>query len=588
MAAEPQPEVFISYSTKDALIAAALADRLRADGIPFWKAPESIPPGVPYSEAIATDIPRCKIILVLLSDKSNYSHHVEKELLCALEEGKPIIPVRIEQVEPSRKLRYALTGAQRLDAFPPFREHLDRIASTLRARLEALRREAPVIKVLEPADRFEVTPGAALPIVFEVLLGTERRLKRARLELRRDGTLVTHRPLAESELNDRGGLHRVEWILPSAMADGGHFQLAVLASDTEGQEGSAQMNGSFAVKLSAPAPTPDPPTVPEPAIPIAAAPEPGATPAPSPAPVASEKPPVKKSRAALALEALAVASVAVLLWSFRLTCLLAFAGAVASVAHTIAEPFTATQEKRASYLPAPYQLSPLFRGLLERPPGSAADRLLHPEKYPAESTEISPSKLLNPLPGQPNALEELERENHEAAALSGVLSRLNPNPVENLTVVLGPREPGRPLKALFKAVSKPKEWNKYLHAAIPPAASEKVTIMQALGRGLGLGVMLGLVAGVVTGILSIGWTALNRVPIEMMPLGEDGSVWSDFGIVAGVVALTIFDTGAAQPETGRWTTPLFWWVAALTALCFLGSATLHNASNAKRQKAILG
>ena len=124
-------DVFVSHSAKDRLIADALVERLGSEGIRYWIAPESIPAGMAYSEAIATDIPRCRVVLVLLSDKSNHSHQVERELLCALEEGKPILPVRIEQVEPSTQLRYALTGAQRLDAFPAFRQHLDDIAGSL-------------------------------------------------------------------------------------------------------------------------------------------------------------------------------------------------------------------------------------------------------------------------------------------------------------------------------------------------------------------------------------------------------------------------------------------------------------------------
>ena len=88
MAGREQFDVFLSYSSRDKLIAEALAERLRRDGFRCWKAPESIPAATPYPEAIVADIPRCRVMLVLLSDKANYSHHVQRELLCARNEKR--------------------------------------------------------------------------------------------------------------------------------------------------------------------------------------------------------------------------------------------------------------------------------------------------------------------------------------------------------------------------------------------------------------------------------------------------------------------------------------------------------------------
>jgi hypothetical protein len=100
--------------------------------------------------------------------------------------------------------------------------------------------------------------------------------------------------------------------------------------------------------------------------------------------------------------------------------------------------------------------------------------------------------------------------------------------------------------------------------------------------------MLGLVAGVIAGLLAIVAAALQKLPLGMLPLGEEETLWADFGLVLIPVALTIFDTGARQPDSGRWTTPLFWWVADLSVLAFLGSSTLNEARNRRRQAAILG
>lgn len=568
MAADEQFDVFVSYSTKDALIAAALAGRLKSDGVRYWWAPESLAPGTSYQEIIARDIPRCRVMLVLLSDKANYSNHVERELLFALEEGKPILPVRIEPVEPSVKLRYALTGAQRLDAFPSFRQHLDAISGTLRTRLETLKREAPVLKVLEPVDKFTAVRGAPLHVSFEVLLGTERRLKRARLEIRRDGALLAHRPLAESELNDRGGVHHVDWLLPPSLADGGHFQLAVLAGDTEGQEGSAEMQGSFALTTEAPSPAP-----------IAAPP-------PAPAPV-SPAPPVagKPSRGARATAGAFATAWTFGVWSFRLVWMLALAGALANVAYTLAEPYTATQESHVYPRPKPVTLPELIpqRGRvfdLTGPPGSKAEQMTK-TKAPTEPAAPTPK----PAPG------DLTSEMLRGAGLSNSgpgLGRFNPSPLEDLYVVKGPRQPGRPVTALISALTHPTEIGKHFHAAIPLENGMAVSLMDAAWQGAGLGARLGIIAGIIAGLLALLSAMVQRLPLEMMPLGEEQHFMADFGILAIVAAVTILDTGADQPDTGRWTTPLFWWVAILTVFCFLGSTALKSALNRKRQAKLLG
>ena len=205
MDAETPFDVFVSYSDKDRLIAQALVERLRRERVHYWWAPETLGGGTNYQEVIARDLPRCRLLLLLLSDKAGYSKHVRKEVMIAMEEGKPILPVRIENVETPVHLRYALTGEQRLDAFPGFRKHLDAIARTVLTLLESLRRETPVVRLLEPADGSAAVRGAALRVGFEITAGEERRLKRVRLELRRNGVLLHHRALAESEINHRGG-----------------------------------------------------------------------------------------------------------------------------------------------------------------------------------------------------------------------------------------------------------------------------------------------------------------------------------------------------------------------------------------------
>ncbi len=682
-------DLFLSYSEKDRLIAEALVERLKKDGVRYWWAPETLQGGTNYQEVIARDIPRCRLLLLLLSDKAGYSNHVKREVMIAMEEGKPILPVRIENVEPPVHLRYALTGEHRLDAFPKFREHLNKIADALLSLLESLRRETPVVRLLEPADGDVSARGAPLRVIFEVVPGADRRVKRVRLELRRDGTLLHHRALAESEIDDRGGRHEVEWRLPEALADGGRFQLAVLASDNNGQEGSAQMQGSFALGVAAPSagvgeiPKPEPveETRPETMTAVDVKPEPVQTTAtpletvqpPSEPVMASVAPERRKSAATSAAPRAAQAEVprspvpsarpapslasrvaggafaalfGVGAWSLRLVWVLALTGAAAGLGHHWLEPLSAVQKTHMVPVPDVYPVTPGSDdpdSLFYRPrePGSAAARMVKesaakpssellkspglqtaPER-PAVSPglKLTPDQLKTPLPApapgrttdpsgapvlpellippapapspvtpktSPFMTGDLRTKMLQGAGLTQPapgLGRFNP---DNWRNVKGPREPGRPIMALINIVRRTDKYSIGWHAPIPPYENDKVTAWTAIGRGAGLGAMLGLVAGIVAGLLAFLIAAVRSIPLAMLPLVEEKTFWSDFGIVVIVAGLTILDTGAKQPDSGRWSTPLFWWVAGLTIFCLLASQTVHNAANYRRQRAMLG
>lgn len=105
-------QVFVSHSTEDAAIARQVADALRAAGVGVWIAPESIKPGEAYNEAIVAGLRACDMLAVLISKASNASKHVAREVGLADGQGKRIVPIRIEAVEPSDGLAYYLSMPQ--------------------------------------------------------------------------------------------------------------------------------------------------------------------------------------------------------------------------------------------------------------------------------------------------------------------------------------------------------------------------------------------------------------------------------------------------------------------------------------------
>jgi hypothetical protein len=127
-------DVFISYSSKDAATAETICSLLEKRGVACWIAPRDVLPGRNYDEEIVSGIEQTNAIVVLLSDSSNESPHVKRELELALNNCSAIIPIRIQDTLPGRGLRYFLAGKQWVDAWqPPIEHKMDDVAAAIRA-----------------------------------------------------------------------------------------------------------------------------------------------------------------------------------------------------------------------------------------------------------------------------------------------------------------------------------------------------------------------------------------------------------------------------------------------------------------------
>jgi anti-sigma regulatory factor (Ser/Thr protein kinase) len=124
--------VFVSYANEDIAIALSIWNTLERSGIRAWMAPQSITPGTDYGEAIIGAINTCRLLVLVLSDRSNASHQVKFEIERAASKRKPIIPFRIHPLSLSPSLEYFLSSFQWLDAFPvPLEPHLERLVQVV-------------------------------------------------------------------------------------------------------------------------------------------------------------------------------------------------------------------------------------------------------------------------------------------------------------------------------------------------------------------------------------------------------------------------------------------------------------------------
>lgn len=131
-------DIFISYSSKDKVIADAMCANLENSGIRCWIAPRDILPGRNWGESIIEAIHESKMLVLVLSSNSNKSSQIVRELERAVFTGIPIIPFRVEDILPSDSISYFIAGAHWLDALtPPLEEHINSLTKTINILLES-------------------------------------------------------------------------------------------------------------------------------------------------------------------------------------------------------------------------------------------------------------------------------------------------------------------------------------------------------------------------------------------------------------------------------------------------------------------
>jgi hypothetical protein len=130
-------DVFISYSTKDKTSADAACASLERVGIRCWVAPRDILPGVEWDDAIVRAIDKCRIMVLIFSKNANESPQIRREVKRAFNRGIPVVPVRIENINPNEMLAYYMDSVHWLDAItPPLESHLNRLVHSVRSFLD--------------------------------------------------------------------------------------------------------------------------------------------------------------------------------------------------------------------------------------------------------------------------------------------------------------------------------------------------------------------------------------------------------------------------------------------------------------------
>jgi hypothetical protein len=131
-------------------------------------------PGIPYAESLTDALDTSRLMVLILSAGSNESRHVMREVESAVNRGIPIVPFRIQDVQPSKALDYYLKSIHWLDALtPPLAHHLGTLSHTVQAVLTreptgALEEQAAVNVAMDRAasEQGRPRPNLHRPLVI--------------------------------------------------------------------------------------------------------------------------------------------------------------------------------------------------------------------------------------------------------------------------------------------------------------------------------------------------------------------------------------------------------------------------------------
>ena len=138
-------DVFISYASQDKAAADAVCAVLEREGIRCWIAPRDVLPGKDWSESIIDAINASRAIVLVYSRNANESAAVKREVERAVNRGLAVVPLRIQDVPPSKALEFFISTSHWMDALtPPLEAHLMRLAGVLKHLLHGEEAPAPV------------------------------------------------------------------------------------------------------------------------------------------------------------------------------------------------------------------------------------------------------------------------------------------------------------------------------------------------------------------------------------------------------------------------------------------------------------
>ncbi|HEX3871234.1 MAG TPA: TIR domain-containing protein, partial [Pirellulales bacterium] len=243
-----QHDIFVSWASADELIAETIVEALRHQGLSCWFSDDSVPPGKDWDEQISLAIEGCRLMLVILSEKSIRSRYVKKEIILALDDGLTIVPLRVADVKLPHEIRLTLAGIQHVDVFPDVRKHLDKLAKDLRLLLAKIESSSPEVTLIAPKAGDAWPAGSQQTIRWKAVTAGGSEVSDIRIDLRR-GTRDEPR-ITDAASGLAATSEEYAWQVPARLEPASDYQLQVTVVDDAKRAGCVQ--ATFAIAVGTP------------------------------------------------------------------------------------------------------------------------------------------------------------------------------------------------------------------------------------------------------------------------------------------------------------------------------------------------
>ncbi|MGD1894277.1 MAG: TIR domain-containing protein [Cyclobacteriaceae bacterium] len=125
--------IFISYSSKDQVIVRQIYRHLENNNLRCWIAPRNIQPGQSWAGSIMKAIRTTKVFLLILTNNSNNSAQVMREVERAVNQDLPIVCLWLEELSLSDDLEYFISS---IHWIPAYDKPLDEVQDNLQQVIE--------------------------------------------------------------------------------------------------------------------------------------------------------------------------------------------------------------------------------------------------------------------------------------------------------------------------------------------------------------------------------------------------------------------------------------------------------------------
>ena len=150
-------DIFISFASQDMRIARTICTALESRGFACWISSRNIQPGENFQSAIVRAIRSAKVLLLVFTANSNRSEEMTKELALASQQKLMVVPLRVENVDPSDAFAYEFATRQWIDLFADWEQAMNNLCARLTAALSDDRSHVDTIVLGKPSL---VEPGA--------------------------------------------------------------------------------------------------------------------------------------------------------------------------------------------------------------------------------------------------------------------------------------------------------------------------------------------------------------------------------------------------------------------------------------------